>query len=431
MKKAVKTALALALFLCGFAFTYAQLEEGQSIDRIIAVVGNEVITQSDLEGSMAVLAQQDPSLNLNDPGIRDQIIEALINDKLIVMKAKEDSVVVTDDEIEQRMELELSKLVQYYGSRSRLENVYGMSMDQLKAEIRGQIENKLLAERVAQQMFMDMKVTPREVEQFYYDNLDSIPKLPDQVLVHHIVKNVEPDLSAKEDVYNLARSVRDSIIAGGDFAEFAAKYSDDPQTGKSGGDLPWFGKGKLYREYEDAAFALDDEEISMPVETPFGFHLIQTLDKNRDSVRTRHILFKIGGTTDDDERAKQFLLDIKKRVEAGESFEELAKAYSDENETKGFGGKLGKFILSQIPQQLKDAINKLPEKGISDPLIYRTTPKKSFHILYKKEVIESHVPDLKNDYEDLEMMALNFKQRKLYTEWIEQLRKEMYWEIKK
>jgi len=428
---AIKTALVLVLLLCIVELSYSQIEEGQTIDKIVAVVGNEIITQSDVEGSLAVLSQQDPSLNINDPEVQSQIIEALINDKLIVMKAKEDSILVSDEEIEQRMEMELSKLVQYYGSKSRLENVYGMSMDQLKAEIRDQIENKLLAERIAQQKFMDIKVTPREVEQFYKENLDSIPALPDQVLIHHIVKNVEADIGAKEDVFELAKAVRDSILQGGDFADFAARYSNDPQTAKSGGDLPWFGKGKLYREFEDAAFALDDEEISIPVETPFGFHLIQTLDKNRDSVRTRHILFKVGGTSDDDERAKQFLLDIKKRVDAGEDFEELAKVYSDENETKGFGGKLGRFMIEQIPQNLKEVVNKLPEKGVSEPTLYRTSPKKSFHIIYKKASIESHKPDLENDYDDLEMMAVNYKQRILYAEWIEQLRKDMYWEIKK
>jgi peptidyl-prolyl cis-trans isomerase SurA len=427
---ALKLVFVFILFSFLVASSNAQLEEGQTIDKIVAVVGNEIITQSDVEGSMAVLAQQDPSLNINDPDVQSQIIDALINDKLIVMKAKEDSIVVSDEEIEQRMEFELSKLVQYYGSKSRLENVYGMSMDQLKAEIRDQIENKLLAERVSQQIFMDIKVTPREVEEFYNENIDSIPKLPDQVLIHHIVKNVEADIGAKEDIFELARSIRDSILQGGDFADFAARYSDDPQTAKSGGDLPWFAKGNLYREFEDAAFALDDNEISMPVETPFGFHLIQTLDKNKDSVRTRHILFKVGGTSDDDERAKQFLLDLKKRVEAGEDFEELAKAYSDEAETKGFGGKLGRFMVSQIPQNLKDVVNKLPEKGISDPILYRTTPKKSFHIIYKKAYIESHKPDLEKDYEDLEIMAINYKQRNLYAEWIQQLRKEMYWEIK-
>jgi peptidyl-prolyl cis-trans isomerase SurA len=428
---AIKLVFVFIILSFFIASAHAQLEEGQTIDKIVAVVGNEIITQSDVEGSMAVLAQQDPSLNINDPDVQSQIIDALINDKLIVMKAKEDSIVVSDEEIEQRMEFELSKLVQYYGSKSRLENVYGMSMDQLKAEIRDQIENKLLAERVSQQKFMDIKVTPREVEEFYNENIDSIPQLPDQVLIYHIVKNVEADIGAKEDIYELARSIRDSILQGGDFADFAARYSDDPQTAKSGGDLPWFAKGNLYREFEDAAFALDDNEISIPVETPFGFHLIQTLDKNKDSVRTRHILFKVGGTTDDDERAKQFLLDLKKRAEAGEDFEELAKAYSDEAETKGFGGKLGRFMVSQIPQNLKDVVNKLPVKGISDPILYRTTPKKSFHIIYKKAYIESHKPDLEKDYEDLEIMAINYKQRTLYNDWIQQLRKEMYWEIKK
>ena len=420
----------IALFMFPFS-ALSQIEEGQTIDKIVAVVGNEIITQSDIEGSVAMLSQQDPSLDPNDPETKKQVLDALINDKLIVMKAKEDSVVVTEEEIEQRMQFELNKLIQYYGSKTRLENVYGLSIEQLKSEIRSQIENKLLAEKLTQQKFMDIKVTPREVEEFYEEYKDSIPQIPDQVEIYHIVKTVEPDIGAKEDVFNLAKSVRDSILAGGDFAEFAARYSDDQQTAGSGGELPWFSRGKLYREFEEAAFALGKGEISMPVETPFGFHLIQTLGKTEDSVHTRHILFKVGGTSTDDDKAKEFLAELKQKAEDGEkSFEELAKAYSDEKETKGFGGKLGKFTINQIPKSIKSVIMELPEGGISDPMIYQTTPKKSFHIIYKKAFIESHEPSLEDDYKELEAMAQNFKQRRLYNEWIEELRDKMYWEIK-
>ncbi len=428
------TMFALLLFFLLAASSFAQLSsqvnEGEVIDKIIAVVGNEIIMLSDLNGQIAKFAQQDRSIDPNDKEFRQRVLDAMINEKLVVTKAIEDSITVTDDEIKDAWNRNLQYFVSMYGSEKRVEDVYGMSISRLFFEFKDDVRKQVLVQKIQGQKFEGVKANPREVQDFFNLYTDSLPEIPAKIELCHIVKNVEANKSAKEEVLDLAKKVRDSILKGGDFADFAARYSQDFGTSASGGELGWFEKDKLFPEYEKAAFALMEGQISMPVETPFGFHLIQTISKRKDSVLTRHILFKIGQSAGDQDSIKNFLMELKYKCEKGESFEELAKIHSDEKETQGFGGSLGKFPANQIPANLKDIIDKLRDGEVSDPYPYSSEPKLSFHIIFRKQTIPEHKPALDTDYSDIEDFATNYKKQKLYQEWIEQLRKTMYWEVK-
>lgn len=407
---------------------FSQITSGQSLDKIIAIVGDEIIMESDLNSALMILTYQNPRLNPKDPSLRKQVLDNLINTKLMIAKAIQDSITVSDEEVNQYLDFWISEEVRRYGSEKRLEDVYGISITRLKLEYRDEVQKRLLAQKLQQQKFANVTVTPKEVEEFFEKYKDSIPEIPDQVELYHIVKEVEAITSSKSDIFDLAKRVRDSIIAGGDFADFARRYSADPGTRNEGGNLGWFERGKLYPEYEKAAFNLQIGEISLPVETPFGFHIIQTLDKKKDAVLTRHILFQIGLSNEDIERTKKFLSDLAERVKAGENFEELAKKYSDDKETKGFGGFLGKINVSDITSA--EIVN-LPVGGITPPMLYKTEgAKTSYHIVYKKRFIPKHTPKLPDDYKQIEKIALFFKQEKLFQEWIEKLKQEIYWVIK-
>ena len=247
----------------------------------------------------------------------------------------------------------------------------------------------------------------------------------------HIVKTIQPSFDAKEEVKNLAKKVRDSIAAGGNFEDYAKRYSADPGSAASGGELGWIDKGKLVGEYERAAYNLQSGEISQPVESPFGYHIIQTLDKRKDAIQTKHILFKLGGSGEDKKRTEKILSDIKMRVEKGESFDELAKMFSDEKETQGFGGSMGSVELSRLPAELKGMLDILPDGGVSDPLPYMSDPTKpAMHIMLRKKLIDAHKPSLENDFKKIEQMSISHKQNILMEEWIASLKKIIAWEIK-
>lgn len=400
---------------------YAQ--QSQVLDKIIATVGREIVLQSDIEGRIAMFLQQNPKVNPSDPELRKQVLESLINERLMVTKAVEDSIVVMDEEINQSLDFMMQNLMQTYGSEKRVEDLYGMSVSRIRKNYREEVRKQLLVERLQQQKFMGVKCTNREVEDFYNQYRDSIRAIPASVELAHIVKHIKPSADAKEEVKRLALKIRDSILKGVDFAELAKRHSGDPGSASTGGDLGWVDKGKFVAEYERAAYDLQSGETSQPIESPFGFHIIQTIEKRKDASHTRHILLKLGGSADDKNRVEKILTDLKERVEKNESFEELAKQYSDEKETQGFGGSMGVIELNRLPADLKSIVETLPEGGVSQPLPYMADPTKpSLHIILKKKNIAEHSPSLSSDFKKIEQMALQQKQAKLMDSFLKELR---------
>jgi peptidyl-prolyl cis-trans isomerase SurA len=400
---------------------YAQ--QSQVLDKIIATVGREIVLQSDIEGRIAMFLQQNPKVNPSDPELRKQVLESLINERLMVTKAVEDSIAVMDEEINQSLDFMMQNLMQTYGSEKRVEDLYGMSISRIRKNYRDEVRKQLLVERLQQQKFMGVKCTNREVEDFYNQYRDSIRAIPASVELAHIVKHIKPSADAKEEVKRLALKIRDSILKGVDFAELAKRHSGDPGSASTGGDLGWVDKGKFVAEYERAAYDLQSGETSQPIESPFGFHIIQTIEKRKDASHTRHILLKLGGSADDKSRVEKILNDLKERVEKSESFEDLAKQYSDEKETQGFGGSMGVIELNRLPADLKSIVETLPEGGVSQPLPYMADPTKpSLHIILKKKNIAEHSPSLSSDFKKIEQMALQQKQAKLMDSFLKDLR---------
>ena len=410
----------IVIVLSAFSL-YAQ--QSQVLDKIIATVGREIVLQSDIEGRIAMFLQQNPKVNPSDPELRKQVLESLINERLMVTKAVEDSIAVMDEEINQSLDFMMQNLMQTYGSEKRVEDLYGMSISRIRKNYRDEVRKQLLVERLQQQKFMGVKCTNREVEDFYNQYRDSIRAIPASVELAHIVKHIKPSADAKEEVKRLALKIRDSILKGVDFAELAKRHSGDPGSASTGGDLGWVDKGKFVAEYERAAYDLQSGETSQPIESPFGFHIIQTIEKRKDASHTRHILLKLGGSADDKSRVEKILTDLKERVEKSESFEDLAKQYSDEKETQGFGGSMGVIELNRLPADLKSIVETLPEGGVSQPLPYMADPTKpSLHIILKKKNIAEHSPSLSSDFKKIEQMALQQKQAKLMDSFLKDLR---------
>jgi peptidyl-prolyl cis-trans isomerase SurA len=412
----------------------ADLRPGEAVDKIVAIVGNEIILQSEVVGHAVMTAQQDRTSRLrpDDPRNLNRSLDVLINERLVMLKAIEDSITVSEDEIAERMEYQIQSMTQQFGSERRIEEVYGMSMAKIRREFRDEIRKQLLSERISQQKFTALKVSSKDVQDFYKVFADSIAPVPPQCEIFHIVKNVDPSASAKEKTLALAKKLRDSLVAGGDFAAFAKKYSNDPGSAASGGDLGMVERGKFIAEFEKVAYALQVGEISFPVETPFGFHVIQLLDKRENAIKTRHILLKLGQTEDDAARTKSFLDSFRMRVAKGESFEDLAKLYSDDTDTKAFGGLLGRIEVSKLPPDLRGKIEKMKDGEITEPMIYNApgSTKSAFNIVLRKKLVPEHKISYDEDFKRLEQMAMMQKRAKFYETWIQELRKNIYWEVK-
>lgn len=402
-----------------------------SMEGIVAIVGREIVLKSDVDGQMEIMAQRDPKISRKDPVIRQAVLDQLINERLIMTKAIEDSLDVTEDEITQRMEYQLQSLIQQFGSEKRIEDMYGMSMARIRREFRDEIRKRLLVEKMQQKQFAEIKATRADVEGFYERYRDSLPSIPERVDLYHIVKYVKPSAEKNKEAQALALRIRDSIVKGGSFSEFARRHSADPISAANGGDLGTVEKGKFVPSFEAAAFALSPNEISAPVESPFGWHIIQLISKTTTTMTTRHILIRVSQSEEDRDSAKAQLLRMKKAVESGDSFEKLAREYSDERETQGFGGAMGQIELSRLPDDMRNAINALKDGSVSDPMPYAADPTKpGFHILYRKRLVPAHKPTVDEDYKQLEQMASFEKKQRLEQEWILKLRRELYWEVK-
>ncbi|MBX7156687.1 MAG: peptidylprolyl isomerase [Candidatus Kapaibacterium sp.] len=426
------------IILCSFFVAYSisavsqTLREGDVLDKIAAVVGKEIILKSEVDGQLYMIAQQNKELNINDPSIRRKVIDAIVNDRLLYNKAIEDSIIVSDEEITAQLDATIQQMIAQVGSEARLVEIYGMPIWKIRQNGRDEIKKRLLMERIRQTKFMELKVTQREVEDFYKQYRDSLPEVGEQVELYHIVKYITPSTATKEKALQKSKRIRDSIANGGDFCDFAKRYSSDAGSAESCGELGLRNCTDFVPEFCAASKKLQVMEISLPVETPFGYHIIQLMDRTKDQIHTRHILISVPRQDEDLENVKKQLAAIKSDFEKGTmKFEDIAKMASDEKETQGFGGYLGKLSVGTLDASLKAAVSVMKDNSVSEALVYqadRTKP--ALHIVYRKKTIPSHKPNLESDYKEIERMAQSFKQNAEYEKWIISLRAQMHWEVR-
>ncbi|MDC1068222.1 peptidylprolyl isomerase [Candidatus Kapabacteria bacterium] len=421
----------LILFLLITSHLLAQLKEGESLDRILAVVGTEKIMKSEIDAQMIRMLEMNQGIDFYDSKVRDQILNSLIDEKLIVVRAQEDSVTVLDAEVEARWNQLVEQWKANYGSVQRIEAVFKKSLTEVKFEYEDQIRNQLMAMKLQQTKFGVISITKSEVTTFYEDYKDSLDVIGDRYKIAHIVRKIKANTDQKNMAYKKAMAIRDSLLEGKAFEELALNNSEDPNTAADGGGLGWFDKGRLFPEFENAAFALQLGETSLPVETPFGYHLIQTITKKENSINTRHILIKIGESSDNTIKTKEFLIALKDSIINGADFGKMALRYSEDESTKGFEGIIGELTIEEMPPSYRTEVANLQENTISDPLSYQLGDgKKSLSIIKVLEFLPSHKINLERDYTIIENYAKNYKQRRLMNDWVKELRTELYWELK-
>jgi peptidyl-prolyl cis-trans isomerase SurA len=401
------------------------------IDRVVAVIDNEIILQSELDFQAAIFASQ-RGMDPNSPELRNQILDAMIDEKLVYAQAELDSIVVTDAEVAQRIEYQIAVLKQQYGSEASIESMYGMSIEKIKRELRDDVRKNLMVQRLREKNFAPIEASRREVEGFFQTYKDSLGMIPEKLRIYHIFRNPKTTDRMKNQYLNFAQAVLDSIKQGASFEEMAKKYSEDPGSKAYGGDLGFVKKGVFYPQFEAAAFALEVGQLSDVVETPVGYHLIELLERRGESIRTRHILFKFKADEGADLEAIEFLTDLRDSVVKGvNTFKYYAKRHSEDKETAPFSGDLGTFYINQLDKNLLDVVSKLKQGEISFPKridygqgIY------GYHIVYLESRVPQHPPSLEEDYTELKRLADEHKKQKQYEDWVASLRDKIFWEVR-
>jgi peptidyl-prolyl cis-trans isomerase SurA len=411
----------------------AQDDGGFVIDKIIGKVDNYIVLKSELDK-----AYQDYISNGGRPSeqARCQYLALLLRNKLMMAKAEIDSVVVSDSEVDAETSRRMNIiLAQYGGSQEELEKKFGKTFEQFRFELRDQIREQMIINEMQRKITKDISITPAEVRRFFNRiPKDSLPFFSAEVEVAQIVRLAKVSNEQKELTKRQLIDLRNRILAGEDFARLAREYSDDPSVTVNGGDMGFVGRGVMVPEYEAMCFKLKPGEISMPVETAYGFHIIQLIERRGNEYHSRHILISPVPSPEDLAKAERFLDSLRQRILADSiSFQKAAREYSDDVLTKGNGGF---FVDSEggtrVPVDELDpgvyfAIDTMQVGTISRPLTYRTDDgKEAVRILYYKSRIPPHMADLQKDWERIKSAALQEKQMKALEKWFKKARKDVY-----
>ncbi len=401
------------------------------LDKIVAVVDNEIIMQSELDFQINLYAAQ-RKINPNTPGLKKEVLNAMIEDKLVYAQAILDSINISEDEIKNRIDYQINMFIQQYGSKEKVEDVYGMSIEKMRRELHDDVKKNLMSQKLQEKKFGTVDATRREVEDFYNKFKDSLGVIPEKVQIAHIFRNPTASNEMKEKYKEKAQAILDSIKAGADFATMAKKYSEDPGSASQGGDLGFVKRGVFYPEFESAAFALEPGQISEVIESPVGYHIIQMIERRGEAIHTRHILIKIKNDEQADLKAIKFLTNVRDSIVKGDgTFAEYAKKYSEDKDTQPFGGELGTFYLNQLDKSMLDVVSNMKEGDISFPKrIDFGKGNYGYHIVYLEKRIPQHEVDLNKDYQELKKLADQYKKQELYQNWINELKKKIYWQIR-
>ena len=412
------------------------LAQPQSIDKIVAIVGDKAILLSEVESQVLQMEQQ---ATYKDSNLRCNVLEDIIIQKLLLNQAEKDSVVVSDAQVDG----ELSKKIRYFvgqiGSVEKLEAYLGKSIVQIKDDFRDRIRDQLVVQQMQGKIAGDVKVSPAEVRA-YFESIpaDSIPFIESEIQVAQILKKPPVNQAERERVRKELQDIRQKIIDGRSFASMAAFYSEDVVSAAKGGELGYVGRGDLVPEFEAAAFALKGKDISEVIETMYGFHIIQLVERRGETINVRHILMSPKASANDLEFARIKLDSISEVIRLGRmSFEDAALKFSDDSDTKNNGGLLINpgsgstwFEVSQMDQSLFFVVDKMKIGEISDPVPVRIGEKKeSYRIVSLKARTEPHRANLKQDYQRILLAAENEKKEKLVKDWIERKRQSFFIKI--
>lgn len=245
-------------FTIAFALLAAgTLRSQQSVDGIAAVVGNQIILKSDLNTLITQYGLQNKVNVYKDPQLlktlSQEILARLVDEKVLLIKAQEDTIKADEERVDQVLSQQINNFIQQAGSQERLESYYGMPLVQIKKELRQQIENRMIIEQLRQKHFSNIKVSRREVENFFYQYQDSLPRQDETVDISHILLQITPSEESFQAGYAKIEKVKELLNQGQDFVELAGQYSEDPGSASNGGDLGWVKRGDLVKEFEEVA----------------------------------------------------------------------------------------------------------------------------------------------------------------------------------
>ncbi len=413
--------IAIIIFLSGGA-------HGEILDRVVAVVDKEIILLSELEAQLQLYSIQTRT-NLSDEAVRDSLreefLDRMIEDKVLLVEAERDtSINITNKEVDEALTTQIEMIRSQFPSEDAFQEQLrseGLTLNGLRDQYRDEVKNQILKDMLIQKRLAGVRVSSGEVKKFYDENKASLPEKPAGVRLSHILLDAQPGQATRDSLLQYVGLILQKVNDGEDFGLLAKTYSDDP-SGSEGGDLGWFSRGEMVPEFEDAAFGLQPGQISDVVESPFGFHIIKGTGRKGDRVRASHILIRVA-PSEADLAGKLLLADsLSQLIIDGADFAELAKTYSDDENSRDSGGEIGWYAANDLLPEFVDALTDLELGQVSKP----TVSEFGYHLIKLEEKRPSSPIDLDEDYDTLEEMAKRDKTRRQLEEWLNRISAELY-----
>ena len=400
----------------------------QKVDGVAAVVGDKVVLSSDVNQSLAMAVFQqklDPNKDaVLIQSLKDNIVNTIVNRKVVLIMAELDSVEVDEKEVDRSLQQQIDNIVQQAGGEEAAETALGQPLRVFKREYWYDVRDMLVTQKYQQTIMSKVGINRTDVERFYKTYRDSIPPFPTTAKIRHLLLNIEPNDIQIQKTTNLLKSIKDKILSKEkSFEEMALQYSQDPSAKTAGGSLGFVKRGTLVTEFEAIAFNLKPGEISDPVKTQFGYHIIETQEIRGDKINVRHILLTPPITEEDESLAYKKAFALKDSAKTLESFLQLVKTHSMDSETKKSGGNLGWINPKTYPiPEFGMVLGQINSGECAGPI--RTDL--GYHLVWLESLKPGGRANLKKHWTEIESMALNKKQADWYEMWIKESKKNVY-----
>ncbi len=421
--------LLISTILCCNAFA------SRTIDEVAWIVGDEAILKSDIETELLRLRYNKEKLT-GDPNCI--IPEQLAVQKLFIAQAKIDSIYVTQSQIDMQVESRIKFFIQQIGSQEKVEEYFRKSIREIKSELARTIEDQLTVQEMQREIVGAHEITPADVRRFYNQlPKDSIPIIPEQVEVQIITIAPKITPAEEERIRSRLRQFAEDVEAGkSEFSTLAILYSEDRASAMQGGELGFMSRGRLVPEFADAAFSLyEPGKISRIVQTEFGYHIIQLIERKNDQVNCRHILLIPNVDASAKVAATQRLDSIANDIRKGTfSFDEAVAVFSEDEDTNKNNGMMvnqkdgsSKFEIQELPADIAKVVYNMRVGEISDPFTYTTdTGKQLVCIVKLRNKTDRHTANPNQDFNVLKGMVTAQRNQELLENWVKEKQQETY-----
>jgi len=421
--------LYILLFTTLFAFSASAQ---QLIDGVAAIVGEKAILYSEVDQVTQVFAMQAQLPSYSSPEVLQQLrvraLDELLNQQVLLEYARQETIEVEDRSVQMQLEQSLQNIELQYGSLRKAAEAFGVDHYKIKSYYEDQIRTNLLVEQVKIELFSSIKVSRREVEEFYQTWQDSFPAKNPQIDFSILSMSIELGADKMDQLRNQLHGIKRDVEAGKvTFEDAATQYSKDPGSAANGGSLGLVGRGVFVKPFEEAAFAMEIGELSDIVETQFGLHLLRLDDKQGEQVSISHILLMPIVDEQDRQNTSAKLGNIREDILSDKtSLAEQVEIYSTDEYVKSRKGQMGMTDISLLPQDIHELLLNIPLENLSMPVFSGD----QYHLIMVHRRLAGGKVNLNDHWSDVENMSLEYKKRDRYQSWIDDQRDRIYIQIK-